>query len=135
MFAKTDVNASAPHQSYFQKQMHEQKLLYDYQILKSEKRLLLGKVEIRYGFFNDIQEYNVVVFDILNLAKAHMRESIVWHEEAIRQHSFCRKFSKDDYLHHLLRYYHDMYIYFCFKLLLILFPSLCVWYILSTTDF
>lgn len=38
-----------------------------------------------------------------------MRECIVWQEEAIRQHGFCRKFTKDDYLHNLLRYYHDMY--------------------------
>jgi hypothetical protein len=37
-----------------------------------------------------------------------MRESIVWLEEAIRHHSFCRKFSKDDYFHYLLRHYHDM---------------------------
>ncbi len=43
-------------------------------------------------------------------ARAHMRAAIVWQEEAIRQHSFCRKFSKDDHLHYLLRNYHDMYV-------------------------
>ena len=41
-----------------------------------------------------------------------MRESIIQQEEAIRQHGFCRKFSKDDYLHNLLRFYHEMYIFF-----------------------
>ena len=41
-------------------------------------------------------------------ARAHIREAIIWHEEAIRQHSLCRKFTKDDYLHSLLRYHHDL---------------------------
>jgi hypothetical protein len=36
-----------------------------------------------------------------------MKESVICHEEAIRQHSFCRKFNKNDSLHNLLKYYHD----------------------------
>ena len=70
------------HQSYFQKQFQENQQLYEFKTLKSDKRL--------------------------HLARAHMRSAIVWQEEAIRQHSFCRKFSKDDHLHYLLRHYHDM---------------------------
>lgn len=44
-----------------------------------------------------------------NLARIHMRESMMCQEEAIRQHSFCRKFSTDDYLHNLLQFYHEKY--------------------------
>lgn len=42
-----------------------------------------------------------------HLARAHMRESAVCHEEAMRQHGFCRKFSPDDYLFQLLKHYHE----------------------------
>ncbi len=42
-----------------------------------------------------------------HLARAHMRESAVCHEEAMRQHGFCRKFNSDDYLFQLLKHYHD----------------------------
>ncbi len=43
----------------------------------------------------------------VDLARAHVREAVACQEEALRQHSFCRKFSTDDYLHHLLEYYHE----------------------------
>lgn len=36
-----------------------------------------------------------------------MKESASYQEEALRQHGFCRKFSTEDYLHHLLQHYYD----------------------------
>ncbi|CAF0715873.1 unnamed protein product [Brachionus calyciflorus] len=76
---QTTINS---HKSYFQKLIHDQQILYSPQILNTEKRI--------------------------SLAKSHMRESIIQQEEAIRQHSFCRKFSKDDYLHTILQHYHEL---------------------------
>lgn len=75
-------NNNVYHQSYFQKQLLDQQMLYDSKVLGEARKIYL--------------------------AKGHMRESIVWQEEAIRQHGFCRKFTKDDYLYNLLRHYHDM---------------------------
>ncbi|RNA32573.1 rhophilin-2 isoform X2 [Brachionus plicatilis] len=75
---QTTINSP---KNYFQKLFHDQQLLYSSKILGNKKRILL--------------------------AKSHLRESTILQEEAIRQHSFCRKFSKDDYLHNILQHYHE----------------------------
>lgn len=87
--------------NYFQKLFNDQQMIYDSKILENNKRIFLGN--IFFLFFGKLYLF------LANLiAKLHMRESTILQEEAIRQHSFCRKFSKDDYLHNILQHYHEM---------------------------
>jgi hypothetical protein len=76
------METSFTHQSLFQKKILEQHFMYSGKVLKSPKRF--------------------------NLAKLHMKEAIVCLDEAIRQHGFCRKFSKEDNMYIQLQSLYDM---------------------------